>query len=222
MPMPTPSTQWLKWNDGETHELMITSHNPEQMRVHWTGSGYEPCVGPGCPWCMNGNKAKTRWSVDVICQDVELVWEMANLTYQDLQAIAQQYGGIHHLSLRVSRRGTGRQTRYTLIPLGTPTQEPQAGSPTPQPQAPAPQQGPTPQANGNLQEMMAYARDLCTVAGKQPKAELHRWLQTDGMEYADRKAKEQLPAWIAWLETQYNGHDEEPEPIAEQSLGDLL
>lgn len=222
MSIPTPDSRWLKWNDGETHEIMITSHQAEQMRVHWTGSQYEPCTGPQCPWCRNGNKAKTRWSVDVICQDIELTWEMANLTYQDLQAIAQQFGGIHHLRLRVSRRGTGRNTRYTLIPLGSPTAQPQQAPATPQTQAPAAaptqQQGPPQDLGGQMQ----YFKDLCAQAGLDPKAQFQAFLQSDGIDYADRTAQEQLPAVIEWLEAKTNGDDTAENHFETQSLADLL
>lgn len=138
---------------------------------------------------------------------VQHTWEMSNRVYQNLNALANAYGGFSQLALRVTRTGTGMATQYQIIPL---------------------QAAPQDDAQRELNAKLDYARHLCQNAGSTAKMELVRFLGEDHPELADKPLQTQLAKFIPWLENQFPGGAEEqaePEPqeeAAPPTLADLL
>jgi len=80
---------------------------------------------------------------------------MAALVWKQLQAVAQAYGGLANLAVRVSRSGTRRNTRYTIVPLSA---------------------APTVQPTNDLSGQIATVRQYCKLASLDPKKELQEFL----------------------------------------------
>ncbi len=116
---PVPGVaDFVKWDDGEIKELVILNDQPITYTLHWISGQPEPCKGPGCGACQMGIRPSRRYVVWVQTGNDQLLWEMAMLTWRDLATIAEMQGALRGLHLRVKRTGTGRDTRYTLVPIG--------------------------------------------------------------------------------------------------------
>jgi len=116
----------MKWSDGETHDVQIMSASATSDLGHWVGGRRVLCTGTKCSNCMAGDKPSERWSLDVLYDGKTLTWEMANLTFAALEDIAEMVGHLYRLWVKVKRTGTGRNTRYTIIPLAEPPPEEKA------------------------------------------------------------------------------------------------
>lgn len=110
--------EWLRWESGEKKEVLIQSDKSEKRLVHWTGEMYEDCEGKGCVWCREKVKRVARYAVEALAGDDVWTWEMAGLVWKQLKDVAEEYGGLRGLRLKVKRTGEYLKTRYTLIPLG--------------------------------------------------------------------------------------------------------
>jgi len=177
-----PSSNWVKWQEGESIDLTIITPQATGFAIHWANNQSQRCTGPNCPFCAAGGQAKQRWSAKVKIGEATKTWEMANLTYQSLYAIADAYGGMMGLNVRVKRTGLGRATRYTIVPL------------TPMPENPAKRES---------QAMIGYARELCEAHAIQPKDEFKRFLTDEHPEVRSQPQRRQLQLFIEWLETEY-------------------
>ncbi len=202
---------WLRWEAGEKKEVLIQSDEPVKKLVHWDGEMYVECEKPDCPWCDDRVKRWTRYAVEALAEDDVWTWEMAKMVYGQVKDIAEEYGGLRGLHLKVKRTGEGRKTRYTIIPLGVATTivedktmwDPGAIARDPE------------GAIAFVQELAASLK----MTGKEAK---DRFLVVKGEEYADKDGVSTLVALIKWLDLQCEQARREAEENVEIDLDSLL
>lgn len=109
--------EYLRLADGDDVTLTVLSEYPLERRRHWVNNQSQDCTGEGCLLCATGIKTSLRWTVQVQARDGEKVWELSNAVCNQLETIAQALGALQNLRVRVIRQGTGKRTRYTLLPI---------------------------------------------------------------------------------------------------------
>jgi len=60
---------YMKWTDGQTHDVQIMSASATSDLGHWVGGRRVLCTGAQCSNCMAGDKPSERWSLDVLCEE---------------------------------------------------------------------------------------------------------------------------------------------------------
>jgi len=213
---------WLKWTDGETKRVKIVSAEPVQKLIHWVGGRSLDCHGSLCQVCKMGDRPSVRWSVETYESGQGMTWEMANMVWLNLLAIAENQKGLAGLILDVVRKGTGRETRYTLIPVG---KEPVAAServeeddqcavdvPPPSfdeqlaagtlPSIPSRSGGQVAEerVRRDAQGAAEYCKDLCKRLDEDPRVALGIFLAGGGKAYAESNTATKLGAFIKYQE----------------------
>lgn len=187
---------WIKWDDQELKTLTIKSKSANQRRVHWIGGNSNDCTGPQCAFCLAGDKPKTRWCLDVDSEAGPQIWELANLTFVALEEVAEMMGYLQGLVVRVKRSGTGKNTRYTIVPSA------EATKPAAAPDEPS--------------VILATIRNLCAANGIDPQAELKVFFTNCDPALLKSPQLTQLNAYLAHIRLMIGNPkaSDEPTPIA--------
>ena len=227
IPNLTPTIgNWIHFDDGETKEFSVLSGNPRPHQVHWIGGQGADCTGPGCSICAMGTRPSMRWSVDVIYQAERRTWEMANLTWETLSTIASTMGGLAGLRLKVVRTGLGRNTRYTIVPLGRGAIPALASTATqaPLPQAPQGTAAQTPAPGDDDRARAEYAKQMAAMLGSNTQTLLAEWRANAGEAAKSASTSQQIALFCDWLEQKLATAQAQPAPVAPAtpSLDDLL
>lgn len=190
----TSSANWCKWTDGETKTLRILSRSPTRADRHWVGQRSQDCTGPQCALCNAGVPKSTRWHIQVEGPDGQQTWDMANLTFSALEDVAEMVGTLHNLTVQVKRHGTGRQTRYSIVPTEA---------------RPAPTEAPT-----DFTKLVDEIKRLCALAGMDTKQELKLFLSEVEPDLARAPADKQMRAFYEYIkeETKDTQPVDEPQP----------
>ena len=119
--------------DKETVVLRVLSEEPISRWSHWIPSVKRSftCLGKGCPVCEiikqdKANKANARYSSskrhslivwNYATKRVEVL-EQGNDFFQNLLAFVEDpdLGDLRDYDIKITRRGTGKDTSYTVIP----------------------------------------------------------------------------------------------------------
>jgi len=119
---------------------------------------------------------------------------MANLTFSGLEDVAEMVGFLKDLRVQVKRSGTGRQTRYSIIPVGTQT--------------------PPPEEPTDFSQLVDKIRSLCALAGMDAKQEINLFLTEVQPELKTKPADVQFRAFYEYIdkETRDLRHVDEPQP----------
>ena len=176
---PTASN-FVKLEAGEVMDLTCLSAEPVKEVTHWIGGRSRGCTGPQCPFCLAGDRPRTRWTVEVETPEGKRTWDLSNTTMIALEDVATQVGTLQGLRVRVTRQGTGYSTSYLIAPLGDPV-------------AVAPQQP------DDVAAMTGYIKTLCANVGLNPRDEVVAFLQAHP-DLQDAGATAQLNAFIDHLE----------------------
>lgn len=202
---------WLRWESDEKKEVLIQSDKPVKKLVHWDGEMYVECEKPDCPWCDDKVRRITRYSVEALAEDDVWTWEMAKLVYAQVKDIAEEYGGLQGLHLKVKRTGEGRKTRYTIIPLGVASTIVEEN---------------TLWDRGaiarDLEGAAAFAKELAASLEITAKEAMTDFLASEGQEYTDMDGITRLGALIKSLVAKCEQARQEAEEGAEIDLDDLL
>lgn len=205
------SDDWLTFEAGDKKEVLIQSDKPEKKLVHWDGDMYVECEKPDCPYCDEKAKRYTRYAVEVLAEDDVWTWEMAKLVYRQLKDVAEEYGGLRGLRVSVKRRGEGRKTRYTIIPLGV---------------ASAIVKENTMWARGSIARdpagAAAFVKELAASLEITAKEAMTDFLASEGQEYAEADGITQLGALIKSLVAKCEQARQEADESAEIDLDSLL
>lgn len=177
---------FLSFSDGQTRDVQIMSASATSRKVHWVGGKTVGCTGPQCANCLAGDDASERWTLETICEGKSLQWSMANLTFALLEDIAEMVGHLYRLWVKVKRTGTGRNTRYTIIPLAQPPEEEKAR---------------------DVDAQVQYCQETLKALGKNPKQELEDFLADAPSHIVNGSPQQQLDAF-----TEYVDSLEEPVP----------
>ena len=98
---------------------------PSLIDIHWEegvdGSKKKViCPGPGCPICKAGNSPQSRYQIQVIDRvDGKVkVLEGGPTIFNAIKAYAMdpEYGDPTRYDIRIKKEGTGRETKYTVVP----------------------------------------------------------------------------------------------------------
>lgn len=190
------SGTWLRWTSGESKEFQIASVSATRQVRHWIGNSSQDCTGHGCALCAAGARQQIRWTVDCLLGGAPVLWEMSNQVFTMLEDVAEATGTLLGLNVKVIRSGTGRQTRYTIVPLGS-----------------SPVEAPS---DFDLTGAISYTKTLCTQLGITVKEELARMIAGNPEHFAKKSRSEVMQAFVAHLEGMTNGDEEEKDEVTNE------
>ena len=116
-------TKTLKLKAGQNQVRLVS--NPYECQVHWedTVDGTHKrivCNGPGCLICNAGHTPQKRFQVLVIDRnDGEVkILEGGNAIFNQIKTYAMDtdYGDPRNYDIKITKNGSGRDTRYTVVP----------------------------------------------------------------------------------------------------------
>lgn len=119
---------WLTFSPGETKTVRLVDGSVRERRVHWIDRRAHDCVGGDCAFCKAGTSPKTTYPVDTECNGQTAVWEMTGGTYKQFLGLLPDPAHRPGTVLRVTRNGTGPDTRYQVDLAGS-TSAPVLGVP---------------------------------------------------------------------------------------------
>lgn len=192
---------FLKWEPGESKDLVILSEKGAESHMHWVEGESKDCEGEDCPLCDLGVRRTTRWEVLTRCQGEEVPWAMSNTTMYGVEDVAEMAGHLKDLRLRVTRHGTGRKTRYSVLPL--------IGQET------------TPSIEAEEQTLAQDIRDMCAGAGLDAKQELALFLSEVAPELKDAPQLSQIRGFYAYIDekTGVDRDEDESPPEEPEDIG---
>ena len=187
---------FLKWEPGESKDLVILSEEGSAEDIHWVEGESKDCTGADCALCKAGVRKAKRWEVLARCQGEEVPWAMSNTTMYGVEDVAEMAGHLKDLRLRVTRHGTGRKTRYSVLPL--------IGQET------------TPSIEEEIQTLARDIRALCVGAGLDPKQELALFLSEEAPELRDAPQLSQMRGFYAYIADKTGAEQDEGEAPPEE------
>ena len=126
-------SQFLGLKDGESHVFAPLVGLDElisaDMHEYWDlrPAIYHPCIGRGCPGCEVGNEARYKAYLPVLLKSGEIaIYPFTVSVYNQLEELEDALQdeadddseNIKGYVIRVSRKGTGMATRYTVTGTG--------------------------------------------------------------------------------------------------------
>lgn len=124
-------------SDGEAKTFQLQAEGYHKRPRHWAGGKFIDCTGASCALCLAGVRQTESWAIPISIGGIAEEWIFPQGVAQQLDTFTQQGHKLLGLVVKVSRTGTGTNTRYQVtIPGG--------GAPfvTPTPQAPPGQVAP--------------------------------------------------------------------------------
>jgi len=110
----------LTLNPGEVKTFQLQADSYKAYPRHWVGREYKPCSGPGCALCQAGVAVRTDYMMPVAIGGVSDSWVFSSGIAQQLDALTQKGYKLMGLMIKVSRAGSGRDTRYTVEMVASP------------------------------------------------------------------------------------------------------
>lgn len=119
---PADLRPWLTFEEGTT-TIRLLSHS-YSFRSHYIRSenkSYD-CVGVvKCKWCQEGDPPKQRWAYLVLVRGDESYVKALEIGWSIFETILElakdkDYGDPRSFDLKITRKGKGRKTNYTVIP----------------------------------------------------------------------------------------------------------
>jgi len=121
-------SQFLGLKDGEAHILAPMVGLDElvyaDMHEYWDirPAIFHPCIGRDCPGCEAGNDPRFKGYFPVLLKSSDVaIYPFTISVYNQLEAIEDSMDDGETLKgfvLKISRKGTGLATRYTVVPVG--------------------------------------------------------------------------------------------------------
>jgi len=114
----------VKISAGEKVILHVLSEEPYSFRQHYFQAVNRGaiCAGSACPACQNGHSVRKQHAFvvyDLTAGEVK-IWVMGNTVAEQLKAIYDEYGhSLADVDLSVKRVGTGKSTKYIIMPMKT-------------------------------------------------------------------------------------------------------
>lgn len=110
----------IKLSDGQSVKGVFRGE-PYDFYKHWIGGRTVVCPGrdKGCEHCKAGEKFSFRFTINFVTKEgdqfVAKVFEGGRPTYLDLAELSREYDLKTHI-VKIGRKGSGADTRYTIIP----------------------------------------------------------------------------------------------------------
>lgn len=94
-----------------------------EMHEYWdiNPAIFHPCIGKDCPGCAVGHESRFKAYLPVVKKDGDTaLWAFTISVYNQLEDLedALEEGSLEGAVMKLSRRGTGLNTRYTVTGLG--------------------------------------------------------------------------------------------------------
>lgn len=192
---------FLSWDPGESKDLMILSDRGTKKATHWIDGESRECKGLGCGLCEEGSKRTIRWTVLAKYEGEELPWEMSNTTFFGVEDVAEMVGGLAGLRLRVTRHGSGLNTRYSVLPITG--------------------EAAVPSTEQEEQKLAQEIREMCLAGGLDAGQELKLFLSEIAPDLADKPQIMQMRGFYAYIDkkTEDMREPDEPPPDEPQDIG---
>lgn len=117
---------YLELKVAETKEIQIESDSAVKELKHWIAGRSYQCTAPDCQYCATGFPSRQRYVVDILWHGSPYKWVVSNTLHAALIAACGGPGKLAHHRFKVTRSGSGFQTKYDLVLLGS--TQPLAGS----------------------------------------------------------------------------------------------
>jgi hypothetical protein len=90
---------------------------PLALEQHWTTTGSVPCPGEGCALCRKGLPIKARVRINYfdLTDNVMRIWEGGPPFLRDLKVLKKKFS-FADMSFEITRTGTGKNTKYLILP----------------------------------------------------------------------------------------------------------
>ena len=121
-------------NAGETKTIQLQAEGYHKRPRHYAGGKFIDCIGAGCQLCAAGVKVAESYALPVTIGGIADEWIFPLGVCQQLDALIQQGYRLLLLTVKVSRTGTGANTRYQVV-VAAPAQPALGPQPTPSPGA---------------------------------------------------------------------------------------
>ena len=121
---------FLRIEDGESKVVYFTEDYLDVpkawrhgKRIQHRGRWYEfSCIGEGCPLCEHPDETMRRksrkWRFVVVTQDNTIALRDFGITFMNqLSSIFEEEDTILDMPFKISRTGTSRNTRWTVVPV---------------------------------------------------------------------------------------------------------
>ena len=90
---------------------------PHAIETHWVGAASVRCTGDGCAMCRKGvpTKVRVRMNFFDFAQNAMKIWEGGAPFFRDLKVLKKKYG-LGDMAFEMTRQGTGKNTKYIILP----------------------------------------------------------------------------------------------------------
>jgi hypothetical protein len=108
---------FLKFKDGDSHTGVVCGQ-PFATEEHWSEAQNKsvPHTGPGCTECQySGKKPTLRVKLNFYTGGAMTILQASGTTFASLLAVGKKFPLTEH-AVEISRKGTGLDTRYTVMP----------------------------------------------------------------------------------------------------------
>ena len=114
----------LTFNAGETKTFQLQAESYKAYPRHWVGREFKVCSGPGCALCAAGVTVRQDYMIPIAIAGVADSWAFGNSIAQQLDSFTQQGYKLLGLMIKVTRTGSGRDTRYQVSLVEAPAPVP--------------------------------------------------------------------------------------------------
>ena len=116
-------SQWLKLEEGTTTIRVLShSYHFDSHYIKSENKSYD-CAGNAqtCQYSQSGSRPRGRWAYVVLVRGDEITWKVSELGWSIFETVLQlakdpDYGDPRNYDLKITRKGSGRETSYTVIP----------------------------------------------------------------------------------------------------------
>lgn len=110
----------LKMKGGDTITIKLLEAEPHKIIVqHFTGQGYDECVGQGCEFCANKVKRSAKCFMKVVdlADQKEKVLEGTAGLFNSIREVMEMTNGGNGSSYMIKATGEKLERKYTVIPM---------------------------------------------------------------------------------------------------------
>lgn len=114
------SLPFIKLKDGESISGSFAG-DPYEFYQHWKGGRSVICPGKDtCASCKEGDKGTFRFRLNLIVKEgdvyVAKVFEQGGKIYDYLRDMDREYKGLERVPVKITRKGTEKNTSYVILP----------------------------------------------------------------------------------------------------------
>lgn len=112
---------YIKLVAGNVVTFHILTRDPKKDSVHWKNQKKSSCLGKSCELCAEGNKPKSRWTIEVWDRKDNSLkkLEFGSMIASQLKSIAEMMAEnnqtIHDTDIRIKTTGSSLETEYSVL-----------------------------------------------------------------------------------------------------------